>query len=218
MKRAGPNSIYPSSSAGWTGRSNLKTKATMAWRCPAGLRVLVALQQGLNPRIMAAGAKVVNWLYVIARAVDDGAGRCFPKFVSRKLFLTAFKFDHLIAKISYLLTKRYIRFARAYYLLSQTSNGFADLVHWRRLRRLKQRLESVNRTYGRIERRGPLPCDVDCLLRGVYVEIHEIASASKENAEYRRKSATNRGEAQDLSRGCNWLCHWLRASFAGWRK
>jgi hypothetical protein len=137
---------------------------------------------------MAVGAKVVQWLYAVSGAIDVMPGGCFPKLVSRKLFLFAFKLDHLVAKVSYHLTKRYIDLARIHYLLSQAGDGFADLIHWRRLRRLKHRLETINNAYSRIQRRGSLPCDVDCLLRGVYVEIHQIALQSKDNSEFRKQS------------------------------
>lgn len=196
------------------GLSWLKSKAAMARVVLAGLQCAIAVQDRFNICVMAAGTKVVDGIYACARFVDQVSSGRFPKRVAREFIRCAFQVEHFVAKISYRLTKGYIRLSRTCYLLSQVSNGFSDLIHWRRLRRLKNRLESVNCTYGRIERRGPLPCDVDCLLRGIYVEIHQIASASKENAECRRKSGGKGAKAQGLDRGSNGFGHWFRAFWA----
>ncbi|WP_193748880.1 hypothetical protein [Leisingera sp. ANG-Vp] len=194
-----PFSVHPA----LNGPARFKLKTPMTWRGTAFFNVLVALQDGFNPRIMTAGAKVVDWLYALSRAVDNGPAGGIPKFVACKLFLAAFKLDHLVAKISYRLTKRYIRLARTHYLFSQASDGFSDLFHWRRLRRLKQRLESINGSYRRIERRGPLLCDVYCLLRGVYVEIHQVAVLSKENSKFRQQDAAAKAGRQGEVPGCS---------------
>lgn len=167
---------------------NFKFESAVLLARWASLRQMIALQDRFNPGVMAGGAKVVDWLYAFSGLVNMASGRSFPKLVSRKLFLCAFKLDHLVAKVSYHLTKRYIRFARTDYLLTQCRDGFSDVIHWRRLRRLKHRLESINHSYRRIERRGPMLCDVDCLLRGVYVEIHQVALQSKANSEFRKQS------------------------------
>lgn len=175
---------------------NLKLEGSVLFARWASLRLMITLQDRFNPSIMAGGAKVVDWLYSLSGLVNMASSGGFPKLVSGKLFLFAFKLDHLVAKISYHLTKRYIRFARTDYLLTQCRDGFSDVIHWRRLRRLKHRLESVNNAYSRIERRGPMLCDVDCLLRGIYVEIHQIAVQSKENSEFRKQSGVVLSEKQ----------------------
>ncbi|KXF89761.1 hypothetical protein [Phaeobacter inhibens] len=168
----------------------------MARRSAALLGILVALQDRFNPIVMTIGAKVVNWLYTCWRSIDGLALRGLPQFVSDKLLLTAFQLDHFVAEISYRLTKSYIRLARVHYLFVQRGYNRPDIIHWRRLSRLKQRLEAVNCAYGRRKCRGAAASDVDCLLRGVYVEIHKIAFWSNENSEYRLMIAAAKAEKQ----------------------
>jgi len=167
----------------------------MSRRSATLLAVLIALQDRFYPSIMTVGTKIVDRLYSLSGAINETFVGRLPQFVARKLFLIAFKLDHFVAKISYQLTKVYIRISRIHYLLVQAGNGTSDFIHWRRLRGLKKRLESIHCSYGRIQRRGPMPCDVYCLLRGVYVEIHDIAVQSKSNSEYRCEATPLRVEA-----------------------
>ncbi|WP_162894053.1 hypothetical protein [Phaeobacter sp. LSS9] len=162
-----------------------KMKVPMTRRCAALLGIRIALQDRFNPIVMAIGAKVVQGLYACWGSIDRLSFRCLPQFVSAKFLLTAFHLDHLVAEISYRLTKSYIRLARIHYLFVQRGYGRSDIIHWQRLRRLKQRLEAVKGAYSRRKCRGAAASDVDCLLRGVYVDIHKIAFCSNENSKDR---------------------------------
>lgn len=164
----------------------LEMEPSVARQCGALLGVVIALQDRLYPGIMAVGTKVVDRLHVLSGTQQDGSAGRLPQCISRKLFLAAFHLDYLSAQFNGFLTKQYVFLSRFHYLLVQIGHGSADLLHWRRLGRLKQRLQSLKRTYDRVYRAGPVSGDFERILRGVHIEIHDIAFQSQKTSRERR--------------------------------
>lgn len=173
----------------------LEVEPAMARRGCALLGIAIALQDCLHPGVMAAGTKVVNGLYALSGTQQDGSEGRLPKFISCKLFLAAFHLDYLVAQFNGLLAKQYVFLSRLHYLFAQVGHSRTDVVHWQRLRRLKNQLQSINRTYDRVHSRGPVSGDFERILRGVHIEIHDLAFQSKANSRERRALAEASTEA-----------------------